>query len=284
MYLSNATLLFQNNNAPKLNNPFTKKAAFNTNPSTTLEQVSNQIITKQNNTEKLNDVSKNTQIKMDIYQSTVSSSSLDELSDDELKVFMELFKQFATTSERYSNEMKDFKEQLQAMDKTIQEYQDIIDGNAGLKDGQTIEDIIFAQKTVKQEREEFIEDGLKHFKSMKYDELVTDKSFDGYMNTVLGENKFSDKTSDDYLIDPSSSDIYADIDRVIGNVQGVTIGLYEGIGKIYDELVERGYEDKYKSYLNSWYDEKKSYFDKTEEMTIEQMMIDRIMKEPVKQL
>ena len=93
---------------------------------------------------------------------------------------------------------------------------------------------------------------------------------------------FGAKDSSTWLIDPSASDIYGEIDRVLSEAHGVTEELQKGVDNIYSILEERGYGEKYKDYLRSWADPQNSYFDKTEEMNIQKLMIERLMKEPLK--
>ena len=104
------------------------------------------------------------------------------------------------------------------------------------------------------------------------------------LKNVLGEDTFSAfaaKEPSNWTIDPSASDIYSEIDRVLSEAHGVTDELQQGVDNIYSILQERGYGEKYKGYLDSWADPQNSYFDLTEEMNIQKLMIERLMQEPL---
>ena len=289
MYLSNTTFSFLNNS----NSVFQNHNLFAVNsglltpagkPQPTLQKLSNQITTNQVSGQRLEDLSKSAQIRIDTYVETDSPSSLDEASDEVLEVYLHIFKVYSTFSEGYEQELSDFKEQLQGWDSTIQSYQDILDGKSPLQEGQTMEDVLMAYAQAKQDREQFFEDGIAHINKYNYGDFVSNKTVDHYMQAVMGENKFAEKDSSVWKIDSNASDIYSEIDRVLSEVHSVTEEFHQGVDRIYGILKERGYGEQYQSYLSSWNNSTNSYFDQTEEMNIQKLMIERLMNQPLQKI
>lgn len=273
--------MFQNHNLFAVNSGLLTPAG---KPQTTLQKLSNQITTNQVSGQRLEDLSKSAQIRMDTYVETDSPSSLDEASDEVLEVYLHIFKVYSTFSEGYEQELSDFKEQLQGWDSTIQSYQDILDGKSPLQEGQTMEDVLMAYAQAKQDREQFFEDGIAHINKYNYGDFVSNKTVDHYMQAVMGENKFAEKDSSVWKIDSNASDIYSEIDRVLSEVHSVTEEFHQGVDRIYGILKERGYGEQYQSYLSSWNNSTNSYFDQTEEMNIQKLMIERLMNQPLQKI
>ena len=69
----------------------------------------------------------------------------------------------------------DFKEQLQEWDRTIQGYQDILDGKAALPEGHTMQSILWSYQTAQRNREQFLQDGIAHINGYQYGELFSNE-------------------------------------------------------------------------------------------------------------
>ena len=291
MYLSNTAFSFLNNNGIFQNgNPFAAKSGiFSTTdkPQTTLQNLSDQIVSNQTSDERLEELSKAAQIRKDAYEKANEATSLEEAPTELLELFLHNTKMYLTVSEGYEQELLDFKEQLQEWDRTIQEYKDMLDGKVALSEGQTMQSVLMSYEQAQKDREQFLQDGIAHINENRYSEFFSNDRLDRTLKTVLGEETFSalaEKDSSTWLIDPTASDIYAEIDRVLSEAHGVTEELQQGVDNIYSILKERGYGDEYKGYLRSWADPQNSYFDQTEEMNIQKLMIERLMQEPLHQL
>ena len=293
MYLANAAFTFlgssngvvQSRNMLAANSGIFPPAE---KPQTALQNISNQIISNQTRDKRLEDLSKSAQIRRDTYVKTDEATSLKEVPTDLLKIYLgiaKLFSQlFLTASEKHEQEISDFKEQLQEWDRTIQGYQDILDGKAALPDGQTVESVLSSYEKALKGREQFRQDGIAHINENRYGEIFSNERPDRTLKATLGEDTFSTfaaKDSSCWLIDPSASDIYSEIDRVLPEAHGVTEEFQQGVDNIYSILEERGYGEKYKGYLKSWAAPQHSYFDKTREMNIQKLIIERLMKEPL---
>lgn len=288
MYLSNQVFSVLNNNGIFQNrNLFAANSGIfspTEKHQTALQNISAQIVSKQAGAERLEELSKAAQIRKDTYVKTNEATSLEETPTELLELYLHNTKMYLTLSEGYEQELLDFKEQLQEWDQTIQGYQDILDGKAALPEGHTMQSILWSYQTAQKDREQFLQDGIARINENRYSEFFSNDRLDHTLKTVLGDETFSAfgaKDSSTWLIDPSASDIYGEIDRVLSEAHGVTEELQKGVDNIYSILEERGYGEKYKGYLRSWADPQNSYFDKTEEMNIQKLMIERLMKEPL---
>ena len=147
-----------------------------------------------------------------------------------------------------------------------------------------MQSVLLSYEQAQKDKEQFFQDGIAHINENRYGEFFSDERVDHTLKAVLGEDTFSAfaaKDASDWLINPSTSDIYAEIDRVLSEAHGVTEELQQGVDNIYSLLEERGYGEKYKGYLESWANPQNSYFDQTEEMNIQKLMIERLMKKPL---
>lgn len=226
---------------------------------TALQKLSNQIITGQKSSEQLEDLSKTAQIRKDSYipKDSSDTDSFADAKDWVLEVDMDVLRLWSTVFESYGHELSDFKEQLQGMDNTIQSYQDILDGKAPLQEGQNMQDILLSCAQAKVQRQQFFEYGMTYFSKTKsngnthFDENNHDHGYEKLINALLGECRFAKKNDADWGIDPNASDIYSEIDRVLADVNGRVAETKRGIGRLFGILYERGYGEKYKSYLDS---------------------------------
>lgn len=288
MYLANATGafpgggggVFQRNNLLAANAGLFLPAE---QPQTALQKISDRIIDKQANAEQLEALSRAAQLRKDTYVETDAASSLEEAPDDLLKMCLHVFKIHEIYSENYAQELADFKTQLQEWDKTLQEYQEILDGKVPLQEGQTMEAVLLSYTQAKQDRTKFFEDGIAHLnESYGYSEFMSDQTVDRFMQRVMGRNNIAGKDPSVWKIDPSAADISAEIDRVLSEVHGVTAEFRQGIDRLCDLLQERGEEEKYQSYRNSWTDPANSYFER--DRTIQQMTIEWLKSGPLQKL
>ena len=290
MYLSNTTSPFLS-----YNSIFQNRTLFSANaglsspaekPQIALQTISDQIVSNQTRDEQLEEQSKTAQIWKDTYMKTKEDTPDEERSTGALKLLLDSARLLLTVSEKYEQELSDFKEQLQGWDQTIQGYQDILDGKAALPEGQTIQNILWSYKKAKLHREEFLQDGIAYINESRYGEAFSVDD-DCTLKDILEEETFTklaSKDPSDWLLDPTASDLYSEIDHLLSEAHGVTEGLWQGVEHFYNILRKRGYGEQYKGYLESWVDPTDSYFDQTEKMNIQKLMIDRLMKEPLQQL
>lgn len=280
MYLSNASFSLLNNSILQKHPLFSANSGLSTpagKPQTALQNISEQIVSKQREDERLEELAKAAQIRKDTYVKTNEVAPLEERLTGVLEFYLGIARLYLTVAEGREQEISDFKEQLQEWDQTIQGYQDILDGKAALPEKHTMQSILWSYQIAQRDREQLLQDGIAHINGYQYGEFFSNESTDYNLKAILGENKFAEKDPSAWLIDPTASDIYAEIDRVFSEVHGMVEEFRQGVKDIYSILKERGYEEKYKGYLEPWVDPQNSYFDRTEEMN----MIERLMKEPL---
>ncbi|MDK2965704.1 MULTISPECIES: hypothetical protein [Lacrimispora] len=179
------------------------------------------------------------EIDLDTYAKTQYTGALEEFPPEVLEYYSASLKFLSNLSSDQEEALSSFKEQLITFDKQIQSYQDMADGKASLPEGVTSNDINNLLAKTQKSREKYLEEGLK--KINKWD-LYKSDFFNRTVNTVFGENKFTE-SSGNWKIDMNASDIYAEIDKVINSTRGVTQTLNEGISRIHDILERRGYGD-----------------------------------------
>lgn len=275
MDMSNISHLFQTNNILLAGGKQTTKQT--EAPSDILQQISEQTIRKQQGSTEAAAAAKAQEIKMDTYDKTDTSQPLEEMPREVLEYYLHVSKLFSTSSSRQEQDLLDSKDKLQGMDKTIQGYQDIIDGKSVLPEGLKMEDVVQSLAKAKQNREQFVKDGVEHLNKWS-DYFVTSNNFDTHMKKVLGENKFAGKDRSNWMLD--TADIYSEIDRVLAETRSVTEELDRGIQQIYNVLESRGFGDKYKHYLESWRAERGSYFDQFKAKNVQQLIQDNLMRDP----
>lgn len=274
MDMSNISQLFQKSNVLTGGRHIAGQAA---TPSDLLQQISSQIVDKQQGSSEAKAPVKAQEIRMDTYDKEDSSQPLEEMARGALEYYLQVTKIFCSSSAAQEQDLLDFKERLQEMDETIQGYQDILNGKTALPEGFSMENIIQSLAKAKANREEFIRDGVAHLNKWS-GYFVTSDYFDKHMQKILGENKFEGKERSNWILDSSVSDIYSEIDRVLAETQSVTEELNRGVQKIYDMLKNNGSEDKYKTWLESCSSEYESYFDQIEAKSIQQLIMENLMQ------
>lgn len=285
MDLSNLSELFQKTNALQAGGLFAgaKQAAKQAVPSDMLQQISDKMITQEQGAAETEVAKKTLEIKLDTYTKTDSSRPLEEMPEEVLAIYMHITKLFANSASRQEQDLRDFKERLQGMDQTIQAYQDVLDGKSALPKGLNAEDVIKSITKAKEAREQLVKDGVEHLNRWSGD-FITSDYYDTHIKKVLGENQFAGRDSSDWELDSSSSDIYAEIDRVLENTHSVTAELDRGVERIYNVLKERGFEDKYKHYVESWRSENGSYFNNIQAKSIQQIIMDNLKSGPLNEV
>lgn len=186
---------------------------------------------------------KMSELDIDTYLKTKTSGALEDLPVEILKYYSGSLQFLSKLSGDHEKELISFKEQLISYDKDIQTYQDIANGNESLPAGFTKGDIDNLITKTQQTRNKYLEEGLK--KINKWDIYKSD-FFNSTVNRVLGEGSL-EAMNNDFEINTISSDIYAEIDKVIKSTKGMTQTLNKGISRIQDILEDRGDDiDKYK--------------------------------------
>ncbi len=245
MDLSKISCLFQQNNQNMRN----KKSELQNPLNDVLNKLADQAIDAQSENLEPDFQFKLNGIKKDTYTTTLESEALEEAAPESLKLYVAVLKLFSGFSSSQEKDLIDFKEQLMSFDQEIEKYQGIIKGDADLPEGTTMEDVMNLLTATQQTREKYIKDNSDKLNGL---DLYNGEFLNRIVHKVCGENKFSDMDESNRNIDSSSSNIYAEIDRILESTRGISRTLNEGIKRIYDILEKKGYgEEKYKYYQTS---------------------------------
>lgn len=234
--------ILQNSNLFQLNkqNPFNRKLGLQSPlKNNVLNEVANKAIEGKQTKCDFEFKSNIKEIDIDTYSKTQYTGELEELPAEVLKYYSASLKVLSNMSTDQEKALSSFKDQLISYDKQIQSYQDMADGKASLPEGINSNDINSLLTKTKQTREKYLEEGLKKINNW---DLYKSDFFNRTINSVFGENKFTE-SSGKWKIDMNTSDIYAEIDKVIHSTRDVTQTLNEGINRIHDILERRGYGD-----------------------------------------
>ena len=242
MDLSKISCLFQQNNQNMRN----KKSELQNPLNDVLNKLADQAIDAQSENLEPDFQFKLNGIKKDTYTTTLESEALEEAAPESLKLYVAVLKLFSGFSSSQEKDLIDFKEQLMSFDQEIEKYQGIIKGDADLPEGTTMEDVMNLLTATQQTREKYIKENSDKLNGL---DLYNGEFLNRIVHKVCGENKFSDMDESNRNIDSSSSNIYAEIDRILESTRGISRTLNEGIKRIYDILEKKGYgEEKYKYY------------------------------------
>lgn len=218
-----------------------------------LSRLANNMVSTQTQRAEQQTVARKREIEMDSYISELSGAddkSFEEMDTGLLKFLMNQYTNGARASQAYESTLTDFRDQLTAFDKTIQDYQDMLDGKTALPEQMTMETVTKLLDAAKTAREQFKNDGIKS---------INDSRWIGSPNSVYGHAKmfgrvsgeYADKDESFWKIDASAEDIYGEIDRVLGAVRDLGKRFEDGVATISKELEKRGYvEDKYQAHFD----------------------------------
>jgi hypothetical protein len=180
-------------------------------------------------------------------------STLEEMPDELLELFLNQFQVSATTSAREESELVEFRDQLTAFDETIAQYQAMLDGEAALPEGMeqdTVQGLLDAAKSA---RETFLQKGVEQLNKYTSRDTVSEDSYTSKsLDRVLGTDWRDGLDDSSWTIDANADDIYGEIDRVLSKTHSVTQTLNSGISKVVTELERRGHalSDPYQDYFD----------------------------------
>ncbi len=252
MYLSNMTT-FLSNSIPQDRSPFSGGLALFApaeKAQTTLQKLSDQILTGQKNREQPEDLSEIAQRQKDAYipKDPSDDDPLNDVSTERLELYMDLLQLESRSLDGHQQELSDFRDQLQKMDHTIQSYQDIIDGKTPLPEGHDMQSVLDSCALAQLQRKRFFEDGMTWFGK---DHFYSYSDYARENGIKTSRNEYFGGWGSDWGIDPNAPDIYSEIDRILEMVDDQAEKTSRGIGRLYGLLYERGYGKKYKGCLDT---------------------------------
>ena len=168
-----------------------------------------------------------------------ADSALSELPNELLEIYLNQYKVAANMSQHNAAALMEYRDQLSAFDRTVQEYQDMLDGKAALPRQMKPEDVSMLLERTRAAREQFLQEGAKALNRVGSEAPdLPGKA----RQMVMGDQ--DDGRGLRWSIDISAGDIYAEIDRALAFTQEVTSMCREGASLIVAELKRRGLADK----------------------------------------
>lgn len=166
-------------------------------------------------------------------------SALADVPEELLRLYLNQCKVGAVISQHQEASLMEYRDQLSAFDRTIQGYQDMLDGKTALPEQMKQEDVALLLEAAKAAREQFLQQGAEKLNQFSR-EGPTPKDLlgNGYFMTV-GETGSAQEESR-WQISASADDIYGQIDRAIASARRVTSMFQNGASSILAELRRRG--------------------------------------------
>lgn len=258
-------------NRPFVVNSFLQKKEVE--PENILQKLADKMVDTYERTEKLESEIRTHEIKMDEYTKTDDVSNLDRMEPEVLQMYQRIYELIGQSANDQMQELDAFQEHLESLDELMQQYQDMVDGKTSLADGMTKDDALNLLIAVQKEREDYVRSGAERLN--QYADWIGSNNFDRYMGKVFGKNPFSGTDKSNWMIDASTSDIYAEIDRVRGAVSTVSEAANEGLRRIKSALEKRG-GYQYKLYLDTVENSREPV--DSEQKSMLEIMLERLKK------
>lgn len=167
-------------------------------------------------------------------------SSFSEMPNELLEIYLNQYKVAANLSHQNEAALMEYRDQLSAFDRTIQEYQDVLNGKAELPQQMKMEDVSMLLERTRAARERFLQEGAKELNRVgREGPALLDKALQ-----MVAEDKDSCGSDFRWSIDACAADIYAEIDRALASTQKVTSMCREGASCVAAELKRRGQADQ----------------------------------------
>ena len=168
-----------------------------------------------------------------------ADAALSEMPDELLELYLNQYKVAGNLSQQNEASLMEYRDQLSAFDRTIQEYQDMLDGKAEVPGRMSREDVSTLLDRTRAAREQFLQEGAKELNRVgREGPDLTGKA----RQTVLGD--LDDGRDLRWSIDASAKDIYGEIDRALAAAHKTTSMCREGASRIAAELKRRGQADQ----------------------------------------
>ncbi len=167
------------------------------------------------------------------------NSPLEEMPEGLLRVYLNQCKVGACLSRQHEKSLMEYRDQLSAFDRTIQEYQDMLDGNRALPEQMEPEDVSRLLDATRAAREQFLQQGAAELNRVS-DHNPTQEGCMGKAYSMAAEWVENGTNDTHWQIDTSAGDIYDEIDRALSSAHGITSTFQKGASSILNELRRRG--------------------------------------------
>ena len=166
------------------------------------------------------------------------NSPLEEMPEGLLHFYLNQCKVGAYLSQQHEASLMEYRDQLSAFDQTIQEYQDMLDGNKALPEQMKLEDVSKLLDATRAAREQFMQQGAAELNRVS-DHNPTKEGYMGKAYSMAAEWAGNGENDTHWQIDTSADDIYSEIDRALSSAHGITSTFQKGASSILAELKRR---------------------------------------------
>lgn len=237
MNVSGLAGLFQSNRIFQQGNPLGQKLV---QPpiNDTLHRLSENLLNARNQTEDLKTRFDTVELSAEATEGK-TNSALEEMPEGLLHFYLNQCKVGAYLSQQHEASLMEYRDQLSAFDQTIQEYQDMLDGNKALPEQMKLEDVSKLLDATRAARDQFMQQGAAELNRVS-DNNPTQEGYMGKAYSMAAEWAGNGSNDTHWQIDASANDIYGEIDRALSSAHSITSTFQKGASSILDELKRRG--------------------------------------------
>ena len=167
------------------------------------------------------------------------NSPLEEMPEGLLHFYLNQCKVGAYLSQQHEASLTEYRDQLSAFDQTIQQYQDMLDGNTALPEQMKQEDVSKLLEATRAAREQFLQQGAAELNRVS-DHNPTQEGYMGKAYSMAAEWAENGPDDTHWQIDASAEDIYSEIDNALASAHKITSTFQKGASSILAELERRG--------------------------------------------
>lgn len=155
------------------------------------------------------------------------NSPLEEMPEGLLHFYLNQCKVGAYLSQQHEASLMEYRDQLSAFDQTIQECQDMLDGNKALPEQMKLEDVSKLLDATRTAREQFMQQGAAELNRVS-DHNPTQEGYMGKAYSMAAEWAGNSENDTHWQINASADDIYGEIDRALSSAHGITSMFQKG--------------------------------------------------------
>ena len=167
------------------------------------------------------------------------NSALADVPEELLRLYLNQCKVGAVISRNQETSLMEYRDQLSAFDQTIQEYQDMLDGQMALPEQMKREDVAILLETAKAAREQLLQQGAEKLNQFSTEAPAPKDLLGNAYSMIMGEQRRGQEEPR-WQIDTSADDIYGQIDRALASARKITSAFQNGASSILAELKRRG--------------------------------------------
>lgn len=167
------------------------------------------------------------------------NSALEEMPEGLLHFYLNQCKVGAHLSRQHEASSMEYRDQLSAFDQTIQQYQNMLDGNTALPEQMKLEDVSKLLEVTRAAREQFLQQGAAELNRVS-DHNPTQEGYMGKAYSMAAEWAENGPDDTHWQIDASAEDIYSEIDNALASAHKITSTFQKGASSILAELKRRG--------------------------------------------